>query len=82
MKISANYRDSFFCQKSHTGIPSVEAKTPQKRKHKSIQPKMPSTFAIKCQKVLANCAKAMYNDRAILWKAYLCIIKGGLENVK
>jgi len=32
----------------------------------AIHPKMIASFAIKCQKVLAKCAKAVYNNDAIL----------------
>jgi hypothetical protein len=40
----------------------------------TIPTKIIRFFAIICQKVLAKCAKGMYNDKAILWNAYLCII--------
>ena len=33
-----------------------------------------SLFAVKCQKVLAMCAKAVYNKHALLLNAHLCKI--------
>lgn len=31
-------------------------------------------FVIKCQNTLAKCAKSIYNNRAVLYKAFLCNI--------